>query len=152
MACFRPLQAYRSAGAIVFHKPVGGGEPLRLPCGQCIGCRLERKRCWALRCVAEASLYPVNVFVTLTYDEAHLPADGSLELGDFQRFMKRLRKVREKVRFFTAASMVVRVVDPTITRSCLTAISRTRSVGAAGRVVRPIARASWSGYGRLARV
>ena len=66
--------------------------PLKLPCGQCIGCRLERSRQWAIRCVNEASLYDDNCFLTLTYDDAHLPLNGSLVLRDYQLFMKRLRK------------------------------------------------------------
>lgn len=148
MPCYRPLQAYRSSGAIVFDRPRSGGEPLRLPCGQCIGCRLERSRQWALRCLHEASCYEKNVFATLTYDEEHLPADGSLDLPEFQRFMKRLRKARtDKVRFFIAASMVGRQVVRTITRSCLIVIFRTRSGGAVVERIRCIGRRSWRGCG-----
>lgn len=62
-----------------------------LPCGQCIGCRLERSRQWAMRIMHEASLYEDNCFLTLTYDPQKLPADGSLVKADFQNFMKRLR-------------------------------------------------------------
>ena len=40
----------------------------------------------------EASLYANNCFITLTYDDDHLPADRSLHYDDFQKFMKRLRK------------------------------------------------------------
>lgn len=52
----------------------------------------------------EASQYEDNCFVTLTYDDEHLPCGGSLVLEDFQRFMRRLRKsIRpRKVRFFHA--------------------------------------------------
>jgi len=53
---------------------------------------------WAIRCVHEASLYDRNCVVTLTYDDKHLPADGSLAYVDFQLFMKRLRQYRR--RFF----------------------------------------------------
>lgn len=76
--------------------------PLKLPCGQCVGCRLERSRQWAMRCVHEAQLYKRNCFVTLTFDTAHLPEDGSLSVRDFQLFMKRLRKhaKRCRIRFF----------------------------------------------------
>ena len=35
---------------------------LTLPCGNCIGCRLERSRQWAVRCMHEASLYEDNCF------------------------------------------------------------------------------------------
>lgn len=49
----------------------------------------------------EASLSESNCFVTLTYDPAHLPADGSLSHVDFQRFMKRVRRhFRSRVRFY----------------------------------------------------
>lgn len=41
----------------------------------------------------EASLSPANCFVTLTYDDANLPADNSLNHRHFQLFLKRLRKL-----------------------------------------------------------
>lgn len=72
-----------------------------VPCGRCIGCRLEKARQWALRCVHESRLYDDNCFVTLTYDKEHLPKDGSLRPRDFVLFMKRLRKLKGPgVRFF----------------------------------------------------
>ena len=52
-----------------------------------------------MRCNHEASLYSVNSFVTLTYDDEHLPGDQCLDHRDFQLFMKRLRK-RFPSRFF----------------------------------------------------
>jgi len=45
-----------------------------------------------MRCLHEASLYDDNCFITLTYDDEHLPSDLSLHKKDFQDFMKRLRK------------------------------------------------------------
>jgi len=51
--------------------------------------------------VHEASLHEHNCFVTLTYDNEHLPKDGSLVYRHFQLFMKRLRRrVRQPVRFY----------------------------------------------------
>lgn len=67
------------------------GEIL-IPCGQCLGCRLERSRQWAVRCMHEASLHAENCFVTLTYSDECLPPYGALRYKDFQDFMKRLRK------------------------------------------------------------
>lgn len=99
MACFHPLDAYRrifkdgTKGKPVFKLPRPPFEDLQLPCGQCIGCRLEYSRQWAMRCVHEASLYEDNCFITLTYDNEHLPETGSLVKADFQKFMKRLRKM-----------------------------------------------------------
>lgn len=68
------------------------GTEIKIPCGQCIGCRLAKSRDWALRCVHEASLYEKNCFLTLTYDDEHLPKGGSLNVEDIQKFFKRLRK------------------------------------------------------------
>lgn len=65
---------------------------MEVPCGQCIGCRLERSRQWAVRMMHEAQMHERNCFITLTYDDEHLPRDWSLRKSDFQRFMKRLRK------------------------------------------------------------
>jgi len=75
--------------------------PLDVPCGQCIGCRLERSRQWAIRCVHEASLYEKNCFITLTYSPENMPKDSSLVKRDFQLFMKKLRKrFGSRIRFF----------------------------------------------------
>lgn len=75
--------------------------PVTIPCGQCIGCKLERSRQWAIRCVHEASLYDKNCFITLTYRDEKLPKNNSLEVPAFQNFMKRLRKrFGAGIRFF----------------------------------------------------
>lgn len=75
--------------------------PVTVPCGQCIGCRLERSRMWAVRMAHEASMHKHNCFITLTYNDQHLPADRSLDVRVFQLFMKRLRKMYgEGIRFF----------------------------------------------------
>lgn len=93
MRCYSPIRAFRTvSGAIAFHEQPGDRESLELPCGRCIGCRLGRAQSWAIRCSHEAQLYPVNTFVTLTYDDAHLPAHESLHYPDYQSFMRRLRK------------------------------------------------------------
>nr|QJI53670.1 MAG: replication-associated protein [Cressdnaviricota sp.] len=63
-----------------------------VPCGQCIGCRIERSRQWMVRIMHEAQLFEHNCFLTLTFDDEHLPTDGSLSVRDLQLFMKLLRK------------------------------------------------------------
>jgi len=99
--CFRPLEGFRSpSGGLVFARHKSIGLPMRVPCGRCIGCKLERSRQWAVRCMHEASLYADNSFVTLTYDDEHVPRFGSLLMDDWQKFFKRLRKRAGKVRFF----------------------------------------------------
>lgn len=105
MPCFHPLRAFKTAaGDVVFSelRRFDVIAQLSLPCGQCVGCRLERSRQWAVRCMHESSAHSQNAFITLTYDDAHLPPGGSLRYGDFQKFMKRLRKVvgPQGVRFY----------------------------------------------------
>lgn len=100
MSCTRPLQGWRGRTPtesgkypVVFRRADGWPDlPMVVPCGQCIGCRLERSRQWALRCELEASLWEHNCFVTLTYNDEYLPSDYSLDKTHFQKFMKRLRK------------------------------------------------------------
>lgn len=110
MSCFRPLDAWRlltarsekGRGVYVFSRPAGPAEAVRLPCGRCIGCRIEKSREWALRCIHEASLHELNCFVTLTYDDEQLPPLGSLVKADHQKFLKRLRKrfPAQNIRYF----------------------------------------------------
>jgi len=98
MACYNPLKGYRSrtSQGIVFSPKLGYIDlPVTIPCGQCIGCRLEKSRQWAIRCSHESSLYSKNSFITLTYNDSSLPSDGSLNLKHFQNFIKRLRKLHQ---------------------------------------------------------
>ena len=99
MPCYYPLQAYFGSSRpngkrrIVFKEEEREfGTEFCLPCGRCIGCRLERSRQWAIRCMHEAKLHDFNSFVTLTYSDDKLPKDGSLNVRHFQLFMKRLRR------------------------------------------------------------
>lgn len=80
-------------GAVwIGYDPGRSGRALEVPCGKCIGCRLDRARGWSIRIMHEASLYDSNWFCTFTYDDAHLPEDFSLRYPDFQAMMKRLRR------------------------------------------------------------
>lgn len=76
--------------------------PVEVPCGQCVGCRLERSRQWAIRCYHEAQLHEENAFITLTYDDDHLPEGSTLVKKHYQDFMKRLRfRYRDRtIRYF----------------------------------------------------
>lgn len=110
MACYHPLRAYRlEDGSVTFRDDMrGGGDTLELPCGKCVGCLLERRRQWSIRIVHEASLWPFNCAVTLTYDDEHLPPCASLDYVDFQKFMRSLRdwgrhRKLPPIRFFCCA-------------------------------------------------
>nr|QJB19602.1 MAG: replication initiator protein [Microvirus sp.] len=117
MPCFKPLQGYFSVDPdsgkkkfvgcpIMFDHWKRGYSSLdnrrkSLPCGRCIGCRLDRSRGWAMRCIHEASLHESNCFITLTYAPEFLPEGGTLVKKHFQDFMKRLRKkFGSGIRFF----------------------------------------------------
>lgn len=65
---------------------------IAIPCGQCLGCRLDKANEWAIRCVHEAKLHTHNCFLTLTYNDDSLPSDGSLHRDHLQLFLKRLRR------------------------------------------------------------
>jgi hypothetical protein len=100
MPCYKPIQAWRAKSLnengkrpIVFNlRDAYLDMPITIPCGKCIGCRLEKSRQWAIRCMHEASLYQNNCFITLTFKDSCLPKNNSIDVGIFQRFMKRLRK------------------------------------------------------------
>lgn len=102
MPCFHPLSAFqrvtpgpngkREVIFSVTRAQAVATTPLTLPCGRCIGCRLDRAKAWALRCAHEATLWSTSSFLTLTYAPEHLPPGGTLVKEDFQKFMKRLRK------------------------------------------------------------
>ena len=113
MTCYHPIVAYQHrflktpAGKHIIDFKGGSfreWEEITLPCGRCIGCRLERSRQWAIRCVHEAQYHSENCFLTLTFNNEHLDPEGSLRKRDFVLFMKRLRKYfaaeGKKVRFF----------------------------------------------------
>ena len=84
MPCFNPIYGFRPLGSNEFEKrpiifasdismkDVPEGVKMAVPCGRCIGCRVERSRQWALRCVHEAELYEENCFITLTFNDEFL--------------------------------------------------------------------------------
>lgn len=86
-----------------------------LPCGQCVGCRIDYSRQWANRCMLELGYHDSAWFCTFTYDDDHVPRTYypdpdtgeaipalTLQKRDFQLLMKRIRKKFEndKIRFF----------------------------------------------------
>lgn len=91
-----------------FRLAEGYREPYAaVPCGQCLGCRLDWAADWALRCEKEAKCWPHNSFITLTYSDEELPIGSttrsSVSKREFQLFMKRLRKeLGDGIRFFAS--------------------------------------------------
>lgn len=112
MACYHPLKGVRGGVNSNGKRPLlfdfkavecSSQLPVLVPCGQCVGCRLEYSRQWAMRCLDEAQMHSENSFITLTYDDEHIPVDRSLDKNAFQLFMKRLRKrLDKKIRYYHA--------------------------------------------------
>lgn len=102
MPCYSPLTMYwtgqytdlfHTKKKYSFKKTEGYTDAFvqQVPCGQCIGCRLERSRQWAVRCMHESQLHKKNCFITLTYAPEFLPENGTLVKKDLEKFWKRLR-------------------------------------------------------------
>lgn len=73
-----------------------------LACGSCASCRIARANDWSMRAIHEASCHDDNCFVTLTYDDDHLPEGGTLVKRHLQLFFKRLRKYLgdQRIKYF----------------------------------------------------
>lgn len=112
----RKFYGYKDYLYLVDKKGVSESLFQKLPCGQCLSCRIKYAKTWAERCLFEASLYEKNYFFTLTYDDEHLPyADcgvPTLVKKDFQDFMKRFRKKFGKVRYFMCGEYGDRTYRP----------------------------------------
>lgn len=98
----------------------------KVPCGECEGCQENYSKGWAVRCLKEAEKYKHNWFITITYDDDHLPLEdgyitdpktgveyqymdptqGHLEPDDLKKFIKDIRRYwqyhydEEEIRFF----------------------------------------------------
>lgn len=129
MSCYHPLVGifdgeYTENGKKKF-KIEGALDPFEvrqahpgsvlIPCGRCIGCRLDYSRSWADRMMLELdSNDGKGIFLTLTYDNEHMtychydqsgfPDAGTLVKKDCQDFMKRLRFYYpgRRIRFYLA--------------------------------------------------
>ncbi len=113
MACYHPRQGWlvtRAADGkkrLKFTKPTPpyyGDKviPQTISCGQCVGCRLNYAKSWAIRCTHEAKMHDENSYITLTYNNENLPKNNTLVKAHFQKFMRRMRKhpAIPKIRFF----------------------------------------------------
>lgn len=91
-----------------FHVFVPGHGYLRVGCGKCPVCASKRSSSWQIRLKEEAKNHARNLFVTLTYDDAHLPYYNGTPTfckRHIQLFFKRLRKFiskssGEKIKYF----------------------------------------------------
>ena len=79
------------------------------PCGMCTNCRLNRAHEYGARIYHESLMHEFNTFVTLTYDDEHLPIGSkglsTIDKNAIRKFMAdvRARIYPDKVRFFGCA-------------------------------------------------
>lgn len=132
MPCYNPMIRYETNerykgvdGKLHFKAYIEKGEETNLyqlrnrpnilkaeliPCGKCIGCRLEYSRQWANRGYLESKCWKDNWFCTITYDDEHLFTPEQVDLNgailpkqddwkgclvkkDLTQFMKNLRQI-----------------------------------------------------------
>ena len=100
MPCYQPLiRALDKRGNQIFYKKEDAyfyssiyEERNTVPCRQCYGCRMRKRLDWTLRGVHELQTQEVASFITLTFDQEHVPDDWSIQKEHLQKFFKRLRK------------------------------------------------------------
>lgn len=109
MTCFHPIKAWKNNIAMLdippeeyykskkisFMKRTTWQE-IEIPCGRCLGCKLDQANMWATRLYMETKCWKKCCFITLTYRPKDLPINENglptLVKKDIQDFMKRLRK------------------------------------------------------------
>lgn len=134
MSCYHPIEAWDYTDQLDLLGPrqismkgpqdlgdrkkmIRQGRRLLLPCRKCVGCRLDKSREWANRVVMEQLYHQESWFLTLTYDDEHLPSaypvdpataeilsvHATLVKDDLQKFFKRLRKnSKQELRYFAS--------------------------------------------------
>lgn len=139
MACYNPFSAfpiyelgksstgnYRYKIECAWHPNFADMYPdvIKVPCGKCLGCRLDRARDWADRMTYELAANDGKaIFVTLTYDPEHVPyavtdegelVGFSLCKRDLQLFFKRLRRrfADHQIRFYACGEMGAKTHRP----------------------------------------
>ena len=79
---------------------------VNIPCGCCDECLNDRARQWAYRILVESQQFKNNYFITLTYDDEHLPKDRNLIKDEISNFNKKLKiylkrnKLNSNFRFY----------------------------------------------------
>lgn len=108
MTCYYPVHGWQSAKPnektgkypLTFNiREAYVDKPMTVPCGKCTGCRSDQAMAWSIRAYHESTQHLLNSFITLTYDEQHLPADRKIDPAELQKFFKRARKTGYKLRY-----------------------------------------------------
>ena len=110
MTCYHPILS----GYDEINKRIRFGRPYKtddkiigcynvpIDCGKCIGCQFKYRSGWIVRIMSQLHENILNgcgsaSFVTLTYDNEHLPYNADLFYEDVKNFMKNLRHFYKNV-------------------------------------------------------
>jgi len=86
----------------------------KVPCGQCMNCRINRQRSWIGKILLEeAHSKSISSFLTLTYNEENCPQDGSLVRHDLNAYINRIRGGSlGKIRYFAVGEYGTKNIRP----------------------------------------
>lgn len=99
MKCFSPINIKNPNYVKSFGKET---YYISVPCGKCTACLSNKRKEWLFRLKAEYEVCESSYFVTLTYDNDHLPSPGDNGKVIVQKFLKRLRQQcpDQNIRYF----------------------------------------------------
>lgn len=118
MLCKHPYVRDKSGKIVLAALRTGNRELLAgahpFPCGQCLPCRINKRRVWTHRMILESYMHPYSCMVTLTYDDAHLPVGRQLSKKDLQDYIKRVRYALEprRIRYYACGEYGARTHRP----------------------------------------
>ena len=72
-------------------------DAVLIPCNHCVGCCSDISRSWMHRMVLENEVSKCSYFLTLTYDDDHMPKNHQLDPKHLQKFIKDLRNYFKNV-------------------------------------------------------
>ena len=106
MPCYHPVQGYFKPNGQHTTRDAIGTDMLpqgTRPCGYCKGCRFKKQQEWTVRMLNERSCHSTSSsFITLTYDNKHLPPNASLDYEHWRKFIRSLKKRADNksIRFY----------------------------------------------------
>lgn len=117
MRCTSPITAWESpSGGSPILSPWSGvelGREFLIGCGKCLGCQLDRSSSWATRAVHESRYFDALSFLTLSWADAHMPANPEDARHELRKFVMRVRKMfGPGLRFFGCMELGERFSRP----------------------------------------
>lgn len=84
---------------------------MRIPCGKCLSCRMDKAQEWATRLSLESLYFKNAYFITLTYNDSFV-GDYCLKKRDAQKFLMRLQKAHPHSKYFLCGEYGTKTLRP----------------------------------------